>query len=1551
MDKTGFEVAIIGMAGRFPGAPGVKAFWENIKNGVELISFFSDEELAAAGISQDLINRPDYVKANGILDDVDCFDASFFGYSPREADVMDPQMRILHECAWEALEDAGYNPESYNRLIGIYAGSAPHFNWEALLTLSGKLDKFGQFAAVQLTNKDFLCTRISYKFNLIGPSLGMYTACSTSLVAVHVACQALINGECDMALAGGMRVRILKKTGYIYEEGMIAPPDGHCRAFDADSKGVVGSDGGGMVVLKGLEDALLEGDHIYTVIKGSAINNDGIRKVGFSAPSIEGQAEVIKAALQMAGIQPESITYVEAHGTGTQLGDPVEMEALRLAFASKKRGFCAIGSAKTNIGHLDAGAGVAGLIKTALALKYKMIPASLHFNTPNPKIDFENSPFYVIAKPKEWRGNGEPLRAGVSSFGIGGTNAHVVLEEAPVMDGDRAEQSLPGQREHQLLVLSAKTESALNKMTQNLVMYLHENPRINLADVAYTLQAGRKALPYRKMTVCPNIETAIELLSTPDSGQVQAFLLNRERVGQLVLMFPGQGSQYVNMGRGLYDIFPSFRQEMDRCFEFLSPLVGCDLKKMMYPGPDAPDQPSDINRTEITQPILFAFEYALARLLMGWGITPHAMIGHSIGEYVAAHLSGVFSLEDALRLVALRGNLMKQVPIGAMLSVPLAEEQLRPLLNEELSLAASNSSSLCVVSGGHEAVDAFSVRLKADGCDTTRLHTSHAFHSSSMNPILAEFAREVSKVTINQPTIPYITNVTGTWAALEDIGEPKYWARHLRDTVRFADGLAELLKDEDSIFLEVGPGNTLSTFVNKHADKKPGHLPVNLIRHPKEIITDEHYLLNKIGQSWLFGLDIDWLKFQAGEQRNRLPLPTYPFERQRFEINGDPVQMAIQKFSSQRRADVKLNLADWFYLPSWRRSPLPARQNRDSASKYCFLVIDHAQDLGTRLVKGLKEEGHQVITVNKGGEFAAVDDRRYNINTEKPGDFEVLMKTLLSREMIPDRIVHLLSIDENVEQESGAPIFKKCLYDGFYSLLYLARAIGKLKIRKDIRIEVLTNNVQAVSGEEILCPEKSTILAPIKVIPQEYSNIKCRSIDMILPRADRYQREKLVRRLLVEFTVESPDLAVAYRGDFRWIESFQPVRLDDALEKDVPLRERGVYLITGGLGKMGFVLARYLARQWKARLILTGRSPLPEREKWQGILAADDTDQLSQKIQRVLKLEELGAEIMMSSTDIADQKQMETLVSKAVERFGEINGVIHAAGVTDPETFRFIDNMEEAACMAHFRPKVYGLYVLENVFRDQSLDFCVLASSLSAILGGMGYSAYAAANLFMDAFSQRHNLENAVPWIGVNWDGWQIEENIEKKIGEESASADLLITPAEGEQAFMRILAGAEEYRLVVSTYNLQTRIDRWLKLESPEKGEDSEKKKSSVLQARPSMLTAYVPPQNRTEELIAGIMQEFLGLDMVGRNDNFFDLGITSLDIVQLNRQLKEQLNRDISVVVWFEYSTISSLAAYLDEDAGDMDEGITSRQDAINRGQENLVKIRKISKGEQNA
>ncbi|NET03815.1 MAG: amino acid adenylation domain-containing protein [Symploca sp. SIO2B6] len=893
------DIAIIGMSCRFPGAKNIDTFWQNLRDGVESISFFTEEELELDNPT--VLSDPNYVNAGAVLPDIDHFDASFFGYSAKEAGIMDPQQRIFLECAWEALESAGYNPQTYEGLVGIYAGSGmntylinnvnPHCNFSLQQTFLGSaLD-----LQVRLANgKDFLPTRVSYKLNLNGPSVNVQTACSTALVAVHMASQSLLNGECDLAMAGGVAICVPQKTGYLYQEDMIFSPDGKCRAFDADAQGTVFGNGTGIVVVKLLEKALEDGDKIHAVIKGSAINNDGALKVGYTAPSVEGQAAVISEALARAKIDASTVSYVEAHGTGTALGDPIEIASLTQAFreTSEEKGFCAIGSVKTNIGHLLEAAGIAGLIKAVLALKHQQIPPSLHFQQPNPNINFEESPFYVNTTLSEWKTKGTPRRAGVSSFGMGGTNAHVVLEEAPE---DQNRELLTGNRKRprHILALSAKTEKALQELSERYVSYLDSAQDAELANICFTANTGRKHFNHRLAVVAESKQQLQEQLAAFPPSIVEVVSSQRQ---QIAFLFTGQGSQYLGMGRQLYETQPTFREALDRCDEILHSYLDKSLLEVLYPEQGNGEQETgnsfkDIDETTYTQPALFALEYALFQLWKSWGIEPDVVMGHSVGEYVAACVAGVFSLEDALKLIAERGRLMQALPQdGEMASLLASEEEAIGLQQrfaiaaigpyaEEVSIAAINGPQSVVISGKREAINAICASLEAEEIKTKKLTVSHAFHSPLMEPMLAEFEQIARQVSFSIPQIQLISNITGE-IATDEIATPEYWCRHVREPVQFAASMKGLAGAD--ILVEIGPKPILLGMGRQCLPEHQGLWLPSL--RPGQ--NDWQQLLTSLAELYVQGVSVDWFGFDRDYLRHRENLPTYPFQRQRYWIEA-----------------------------------------------------------------------------------------------------------------------------------------------------------------------------------------------------------------------------------------------------------------------------------------------------------------------------------------------------------------------------------------------------------------------------------------------------------------------------------------------------------------------------------------------------------------------------------------------------------------------------------------------------------------------------------------
>lgn len=876
-ERTGLEIAVIGMAGKLASSDNLDEFWNVLSHNIEDTRELTEEELIKSGVSEEVYNKPCYIrKTGGILKDREYFDGSFFGYTKSECEVMSPQCRLAHEYAYAALEDGGYNPFDYKGKIGNYWGSNSTNYWEFLVNMSHKYESLGDYASWLLSSNNFLSTRISYKLNLKGPSINLNTACSTSLVAIDLACYDILTGKCHMAMVGSVSVSSSPREGYEYMEGMINSSDGHCRAFDADASGTTKGEGVGVVILKRLEDALNDNDHIYAVIKGTAVNNDGNVKVGYTVPSVLGEMDVINKALSMAEVDPKSISYIETHGTGTKLGDSIELEALNKVFRYNGEKNCEIGSVKTNIGHLDIASGMAGFIKTVLSLNSKMIPASINYSKPNPNL--LNSQFYVNTELHPWINKKYPLRAGISSFGIGGTNAHVIVEEAP-----EAKESL-NKESGVLICLSAKSESALSKMESSLLGHLMKNA-VSLQKMSYTLLSGRRRFAYRKMFICESQDEAIEILKSDINSNLDKYL-DENKKKKIIFMFPGQGFQYIKMAHGLYTIEPVFKNYMDKCFKIIEEETGSNLKSLLFDSDDK-EASRKIIQTVNAQPIIFSVEYSLAMYLISLGIIPDAMIGHSLGEYVAAAVSGVFTLEDALKVVIFRGEIMQSVPSGVMLCVNTSSEILSQYLNDKLSLVAVNSSDQCVISGKEKDILEINEVLNLDGHRCTRLKTSHAFHSYMMDPVLDIFVGFMKSIKRKKPKIPYISNVTGSWITYEQISADEYWARHIRSSVQFKKGIETLLENNGNVLVEIGAGRTLNNLARKSIRWNKETYGVNMIKSCGEEDEDYRYFLQQLGFLWLYGVEINWNNFFNNKEIGRISLPTYPYERKRYWIDYD----------------------------------------------------------------------------------------------------------------------------------------------------------------------------------------------------------------------------------------------------------------------------------------------------------------------------------------------------------------------------------------------------------------------------------------------------------------------------------------------------------------------------------------------------------------------------------------------------------------------------------------------------------------------------------------
>ncbi|OUJ73689.1 type I polyketide synthase [Hymenobacter crusticola] len=984
------DIAVIGMSGRFPGAASIEELWEVLKQGKETTSFFTDAELDST-LSQRLTSDPLYVKARGVLDSADQFDASFFGINAKLAEAMDPQQRVFLEIAWEALEQTGYLPAQYDGRIGVFAGCGNNtYYWHNIAGNQEVINRVGNFQIMTVNEKDYIASRTAYTLNLKGPAVSVYSACSTSLLAITQAVQSIRDGHCDAALAGGASITSPIRSGHLYEEGAMLSPDGHCRSFDADAQGTVFSDGAGVVLLKSLEAAKRDGDTIYAIIKGVGVNNDGSNKGSFTAPNAEGQAGAIAMAIADAQIEPSSIGYVEAHGTATPLGDPIEIEGLSMAFGEQvPKQFCAIGSIKSNMGHLTAAAGVAGFIKTVLTLHHKQLLPSLGFVKPNPAIDFSASPFFVNTRLSAWQSQ-SVRRAGVSSFGVGGTNVHVILEEC---EEDSAPTTMS--RPLQLVTWSAKSTASRDTYGKLLAKHIRQTPAVDLADLSYTLHTTRPAFNHRRFALIANQEELAEALLTTNVPSAEISTL-KARPGETVFLFPGQGSQYLHMGRALYENEAVYRQAVDECAELLQVHIGTDIRQIIFPETNSSEAEERLKNTRYTQPALFVTEYAVAKLWMSWGVTPSIFCGHSIGEFVAAHLAGIFTLADALFLIATRGQMVSELPRGSMLSVRMEVEKVIALLPQTLSIAAINGTKLCVVAGRDEDVATFARVLDGRSIPNRVLATSHAFHSAMMDPIVDDFKQVVAKVSLHQPQKPIVSAVSGTWLTEAQATDPSYWATHLRATVRFADALETVLAQEAPLLLEVGPGNVTATLARQQAGSRPVIVLASLAA-PKDTQAEYQAILKTLGQLWLNGVEPNWHAFYADQTRRKILLPTYAFDRKRCWIDP-PQQLTTANSTSELLIQEFASITETHLPITMRKSILLTRVKTilEDASgiemegvtpEMSFLEIGLDSLLLTQVVLTLKREFGLPITFRQlNEEYATLDLLTSYLDSRLPAD-------------------------------------------------------------------------------------------------------------------------------------------------------------------------------------------------------------------------------------------------------------------------------------------------------------------------------------------------------------------------------------------------------------------------------------------------------------------------------------------------------------------------------------------------------------------------------------
>jgi phthiocerol/phenolphthiocerol synthesis type-I polyketide synthase E len=1471
-------IAIIGMSARFPRSRNVQEYWERLLAGESLISDFTEEELRSEGVDAGTLSSLDYVRRGNTIDEADSLDAEFFGLSKRDAEIMDPQQRVFLECAWEAMEHSGYTGDGER--VGVFAGVGMNTYILQLLSNPALIASAGGYQLMLANDKDFLATRVAYKLNLRGPAVAVQTACSTSLAAVHLACQSMLAGECDMALAGGVSIPFPQGVGYIYRPGMILSPDGYCRPFDASARGTVPGRGAGVVLLKKLSQAIADEDYIYAVIRGSAWNNDGAQKIGYTAPSIDGQAAVIRQALAAAGVSANRIGYVEAHGTATELGDPIEVAALTSVFAEgdTRPGSCVLGAVKGNMGHADVAAGVAGLIKAALSTQTGIIPPTPNFRSANPSLELKKGPFKVSTIALPWPEQREGERwAGVSSFGIGGTNVHVVLSSGP----ERPDH--PRSLQPRIFPVSARTATALSSACRRLADHLESNPSLAVEDVASTLQLGRREFSHRRAFIAHDCLDLTALLRKPfKSRDNPAPQLARD----VVFLFPGQGQQFVGMAEGLYQTDSAFRRTIDDGAAILRDECGFDALDFIVGNDKTLSLKERLKETNIAQPVLLLVEYALASRWRSLGVEPAALLGHSLGELTAATVAGVFSFEDGLRLAAERGRLMAQTPPGMMLAVMLPPARLADYFEEDLWLAAENGPKMSVASGTVDAVKHLERRLEADRIASVRLASKNAFHTPLMAEAAKSFRQKVESVPRHVPSIPWLSNVTGTWIEAAEAQSPQYWGSQILARVRFTQNLT-VLTERDRLLLEVGPGEALIGIARQQMAQS---VMVPSLGAENRRKSDYEIFLEAVAKTWECGSFVSWGAMQPGMRTRRVALPTYPFERKRYwiepavrdEATALRPQPSEGPLSNVPQGIKRNEIASWFYAPSWQSTPPASIALTKSEEKVeCWLVLLDGFGLGEALAAHLKDKGAEVIAVNVADRFAH-SDGCFSVNPATFEDFQQLWQGIQNQGLRPTGLLNLWTM-------SGIDV---SAYDSLVLLLQAARS-HRQRFRQ---IEILTDCLESVAGEMTDGVQRAEVLGLARVIPAEYAGTQCRSIDLDF--SDLRSKDEfgqVIQQLLDEITAPGPGLSVAYRKGTRWQKGWTPAPLREG--SDIVFRRGGVYLITGGVGGIGYSIARYLLRHYEARVLLTGRTPLPPRSEWAAWAAAHDSNEpVTRRILRMQELEASGGEVRFLSADVSSREAMTDVFAHIHEHFGKIDGVFHAAGMPGG---RMIASQDIGEAGDVRRPKVQGSLVLAELLRGENPDFFILCSSVSAVFPTAGQGAYAAANLFQNYFADYCRRTLKLPAVAIGFDAWQevgMAAEMVLPAGFESVKEDRLKTAMnteEGIEVIRRVLTQWRGSQILTTTVPLETLLDQKPHAPAPDPYED------------------HSPQVDDTElAAILEIWKELLGADGITPADNFFELGGHSLMGTMVAARIRDRFGVVLTLRTLFEAPTPQALA-----------------------------------------
>ena len=1429
---TGMEVAVVGMAGKFPASDNIKCFFNNLIEGKELIKFFSKEELLNEGVCHDVLNSENYVRAKGMISDADKFDNKYFGYKPKEAQMLDPQIRLMHMCVNDALENAGYSSFKYNGKIGLFIGANPNYNWEYAVRNSSFVDlEEIPFASV-LANKDYISTLIAYNLNLRGPCVTMDCACSTSLVAVDEAVKQLLTGACDMAIAGASAVDSPFSIGYEYQQNSIASPDGHCRPFDKESSGTLNSEGVAAVVLKRLEDALEDDDKIYAVIKGSAVNNDGSNKVGFTAPSVQGQCDAILSAISMADIKAEDILYVETHGTATPLGDMVEISALTQAFGTSENQFCRIGSVKSNIGHLSTAAGIAGFIKAVLSVENRIIPPSINFKEENPNICLEKTPFKVNNELFKIDEKTDDIYFMVSSFGIGGTNACVILTDAP-----KTEPLADNVDDNTLLFpVSGTSKANLDANICELGKYINDDLNDRLEDLAYGLTNGKKDLKYRAAIIADDVLKLKNVISEYENeGQSENIItgMTSNDEHKIVFMFGGQGTQYTNMAKDLYYFQPVFRKYLEKCFNYIYRKTEIKMEEILYG--DLFDN-SVINETFYCQLAVFSIDYAMAMFLIDSGIKPYAVIGHSLGEYVAACISGVFSLEDAIDIVIKRADLMQKMTRGEMISVIFDDENIEDHITDDVSVSVRNGNRNYVLSGTSDAVLALKCRLDDDEIRYKTLNTSHAFHSYMVEPVLDEFFEYISKINFNCPQIKMISNVSGDWVDPNEIVKPGYWIDHLRKTVRFYEGINTLLELDDPVFVEVGIGNSLSNFVLKNENRKNSVNVINTIRNQKVVCDDTVYLYRKIGMLWTIGVDVDFSLICQNEKHTHIHLPAHIYELEEY------YDVYKNIYSSEYDPNKKKASSNMVYVPDWqKRNNYSIKTNMKSC---CFVGNNSYYSIAVKKI--LSECIEEFYVFNNDENSSIVNFNGDNI---------------------------IFFCDHEQDDLSG-------VIDSLMSIIRYYE-----NNRKKVDITFITHLGISIGMGEKVNKNSAVFSGFVKGVYSEcrYVNAKLIDIDAASFNSDLFNIQ-----FINDILAADDHSFVAYRGGNRYIEGYTPFEAISCLDTKDHTAENETYVLIGGLGKVGSAMCDVLMKR-KCNLVILNRTvEIMDNsfDKW--FSEHCETDNYYESLKKLSNYND----VILIKCDISDSNDVSRASELIRSRFESITGIINLAGNVDKNNFKTIDKLNENDIQQQFSAKVYGTIHLEKMTSVLQPKYCILVSSLSSILGGVGFTLYAAANGFLNNYVNSDHTDRSVKWMNLVWDGWNFDED-----GNNNYQYSLNVD--EGTHVFENILKWGATSQYVISKGNLSERLANY---------NNTYKLKDSINTSSRSN-NVVIDDDEKLKHDICRCISNYFGLDHVDHTTSLFELGANSLDILQIVKVIEKECFLKLSPTLFYTYPCVSDL------------------------------------------